>query len=823
VLDKELRSVGFKMFRKRSHRALVNLAHVCVTLALFACTTVTPNTQQFRADVDWDVITNLPRTPVSFTDQVQPVLNARCTVCHGCYDAPCQLKLTSFEGVARGASPVQVYDGARILAAQPTRLGVDATSVEEWRALGFHRVLSSDGGEAPPSGETADPATTADLLRSSPMYRMLRLKQRNPQPQVGLLPKSITTGLDRAQTCTTIEDFDAFADKHPTWGMPYGMPNLTRAEYATLVSWLAQGAPPPAPAEPSVAAREQIVEWETLLNGSSLKDALISRYLYEHLFLAHLHLAGAPDREFYRLVRSTTPPGQSIQEIPTRRPYGDPGADRFWYRLKLLDEAIVAKSHVPYELSPAKLARYRALFFDADFTVSELPSYDLETASNPFVAFRDIPPDARYRFLLDDARFFIMGFIKGPVCRGQIALNVIEDQFWVVFTAPDAPLPSNDADFLDQVADYMQMPAKDTTFRLLAAYQKFHKGQEKYLDARMSALQQAEPRSLQQAMQLIWDGAGTNPNAALTIFRNFDSAAVEYGLKGDYPETAWIVTYPQLERIHYLLVAGFDVFGNVGHQLNTRLFMDFLRMEGEDHFLTLLPPAARQAEHARWYEGVRNRRKKYFQEPAGWMQQDLITGYRTDHPKHELYQAIEAHLGLMAGPVDYLNRCVGSCTTPGVSPAEQKVDAAMRQIASIRGAQLQVFPDVTFVRIERTDSGGLPYTLIYNKGYANITSFLEDASSANRDTSQDTMTVLKGFSGAYPNFFFSVPEDRVDDFVTRVRQVDSMDAYNAVVALYGVRRTDRDFWTLFDWMQSRYRQEAPIESGIFDLNRYANR
>lgn len=35
-----------------------------------------------------------------------------------------------------------------------------------------------------------------------------------------------------------------------------------------------------------------------------------------------------------------------------------------------------------------------------------------------------------------------------------------------------------------------------------------------------------------------------------------------------------------LERIHYLLVAGFNVFGNVGHQLNTRLYINFLRMQG---------------------------------------------------------------------------------------------------------------------------------------------------------------------------------------------------------------------------------------------------
>jgi hypothetical protein len=27
----------------------------------------------------------------------------------------------------------------------------------------------------------------------------------------------------------------------------------------------------------------------------------------------------------------------------------------------------------------------------------------------------------------------ILGFIKGPVCRGQVVLDVIDDRFWIVF------------------------------------------------------------------------------------------------------------------------------------------------------------------------------------------------------------------------------------------------------------------------------------------------------------------------------------------------------------------------------------------------------
>ena len=39
--------------------------------------------------------------------------------------------------------------------------------------------------------------------------------------------------------------------------------------------------------------------------------------------------------------------------------------------------------------------------------------------------------------MLEEAQYTITGFIKGPVCRGQVALNVINDLFWVVFVDPE--------------------------------------------------------------------------------------------------------------------------------------------------------------------------------------------------------------------------------------------------------------------------------------------------------------------------------------------------------------------------------------------------
>ena len=70
----------------------------------------------------------------------------------------------------------------------------------------------------------------------------------------------------------------------------------------------------------------------------------------------------------------------------------------------------------------------------------------------------------------------------------------------------------------------------------------------------------AQRNGAQGRLSMIWSGDGRNPNAALTVFRHFDSATVVKGLVGDQPKTAWVIGYPLFERIYYLLVAGYDVY-----------------------------------------------------------------------------------------------------------------------------------------------------------------------------------------------------------------------------------------------------------------------
>jgi len=796
-----------------SNRARIILSIVLLlAIILYALLELPPTGEHEPAMVELDLLD----APVMFEQQVRPILERRCIVCHGCYDAPCQLKLSSSEGLRRGANKERIYEPKRITAMQPTRLFVDAKSTAEWRSRGFTPVLNE--------GEQ----TSENNLKNSVLYRLLRLKQQHPQPRTALLPESFTLGLNRKQICPTPETVDDFVQEHPLWGMPYAMPNLSKLEYQTLVSWLAQGAPAPAPPVPSAMVLPQIKQWERFLNQPSSKQQLVSRYLYEHLFHAHIHFTGSPAREFYRLVRSTTPPGEVVDEIPTLQPYDDPGTAPFYYRLLRYHPSIVAKNHIVYEFSAERMQRYRELFLTPDYEVRQLPSYEPEIASNPFKVFAAIPTTSRYRFLLDDAHFFIEGFIKGPVCRGQIALDVIEDQFWVMFFDPDQPVFTNTAQFIGKMADELQIPAESSSSNLdlLRIWTGYWQGQRRYMTAKQAWFKKIGTHDIGHAMDYIWDGDGKNPNAALTVFRHFDSGSVAYGLIGSDPETAWIIDYPLFERIHYLLVAGFNIYGNISHRISTRIYMDFLRMEGEDYFLAFLPANRRKEIHDAWYAGQRSTIEKLFSAPQDWLNIESVSGYRTDDPQPELYQHIKERVGGVAQQAHAKNRCGRlDCSEPLPSASEIRADRAMHKIAQLQGANLHAFPDVAFVRV-RMDSPeqDLAYTLIRNKAYKNVTSFLADEHERDRaDIDRDTITVVKWLEGSYPNFFFSVALSEIEDFTKHCATIRNHEDYEKFVDQYGVRRTNPGFWALADWFQEVSARNRRILSGLFDLNRYQNR
>ncbi|ATH07711.1 hypothetical protein BIY24_07060 [Halobacteriovorax marinus] len=732
-----------------------------------------------------DTMATLPEAHIDYQKKVRPILDNRCVVCHGCYDAPCQLKLTSIDGIQRGANPQRVYDGSRILSMKPSRLNIDAKSTQAWRKKGFHPVVSDD---------PTDPHANLD---NSLIYKFLQLKEMFPQPRAGLISSQIDTSLNREQYCVQVDEFEDFVEDHSYMGMPFALPNLTKSEFSTLAHWVAQGSKGHDKKVESKATKKLIAIFENLFNRNDLKSKLIARYIYEHIFLAHIHFDTAPERVFYRLVRATNRDGEP-DEIDALRPYDDPKS-KFYYRFKLYKPSIVAKSHNLYKLNYKKLKRYEELFYDKKFKVTEFPSYAPEVASNPFIVFKEIPVESKYSFLLDDARFFIEGFIKGPVCRGQIALNVIEDRFWVYFADPNSPIDTNNDEFINKSKNLLELPAsEESDIEFLSIWSEFWKKQKKFLEARSQHFKDAKKSHISEASKIIWDGDNHNRNAALTIFRHLDSASVREGLHGKTPETAWVIDYPILERIHYLLVAGFNVYGNVAHQLKTRLYMDFLRMEGENLFLSFLPSEDRKVLHKKWYGGNRNHLKFFVENPSQWLNTNFVTGLKKEDKFEELH--------------NYFQKRVKRA----IAPTVQKLNPSLAKLDNLKGKFLSYFPEIILLKVEDE-----LYTITHNKEYKYVSFFLNDARTRDSlDQENDTLTLIKGVEGSYPNLFIELERDKIHHFMEDMANITTPLEYTKFIAKYGVRRTNPNFWHYSDWIKEKYLETEYYRAGILDLNRY---
>jgi hypothetical protein len=753
-----------------------------------------------------------PSTGVSYTKDVKPILDNRCVVCHGCYDAPCQLKLESPSALYRGASKEVIFDGARLKSMAPTRMHIDARTTPEWRRKGFFAVLSEGGSPA------------SAHLGQSVLVLMLLLKQDHPLPVSDALADEFDFGLNRPLKCPRPDEFDRYARAHPRWGMPYGLPGLTPDQHRTLLAWIKQGAKGNEPDLLPVSTLAAVDRWEAFMNGASLKERLTARYVYEHLFMGHLHFKGHGPEEFFRLVRSSSPPGQPVREIPTTRPYDDPGG-RFYYRLRLLSETFVDKNHAVYEIGEERLNRLHELFIIPEYEVRALPGYQTELAANPFLSFKALPAQSRYRFLLDDAYYFISGFMKGPVCRGQVALNVIRDQFWVMFYDPDIDRLSQDDAFLGSEANWLRLPSEQgDSVELDDLVISYTRDQTRYLKAK-NAFLEALPDNSRNSLSAIWQGNGINPNAAMTAFRHFDSASLMSGFEGAPPQTAWLIDYPLFERIHYLLVAGFNVFGSVTHQAATRLYMDNLRMEAENNFLSLLPAALRPSVYRNWNRGLLTELNSALVNPFYGYGKDSAVTFQTGQPLRELFQQAEARLGPLAGPATALYRCrQAPCDREGATSLEKRAERLLKPLTFLTGGGIHLLPELSFLRVHErhapADTGAV-YSLVQNKMLANVSFMFWE--SARRLPKEDTLTVVAGFAGSYPNFFFDVAIDELEAFVGLILNLgDSADALR-LAQRWGIRRTNPDFWVYADFMNRLHRKIDPVTAGLFDLSRYENR
>jgi len=763
------------------------------------------------APIPHDVKITPSKTKVAFIKDVKPILDKRCVTCHSCYNSPCQAKMSSFEGIDRGGSKIAVYDAMRLHAINPTRLFIDANSTQGWRKKDFYSLTQKfDANES---------------YNDSIMMHMLYDKKMHPKIIGSYKPET-----DELICPRNKEEMGEYLEKKPNHGMPYGFPQITDKEYTTLTQWIAQGAKGPNKQEqkvltmPSTKAQVEIKKWEEFLNKKDPKHTLTARYLYEHLFLAHWHFSGTSNREFFELVRSYTPSPQQIEVIPSLRPFDDPKVKKFYYRLQKIHSTIVHKTHMVVEFNDAKLARFQELFIAPKWTATpHYMSYATALSANPFKVYAQIPTKSRYQFLLDNAHYIVMTFIRGPVCRGQMALNVIHDHFWIMFENPENDLSVLNPNFLIAQADNLAMPIETSSQSLLETFsdayrEKYHR----YFIAKQKEYKKFYPKG--QTLDSIWKGNKASDAPLLTIYRHFDSASVHKGVLGSLPRTMWLIDYPQLERIYYSLVAGYDVFGNISHQTNIRRYMDFLRFEGEFNFVSLLPQEARVPTINSWYIGTdaieEVSKSKLIEVPTQ-------IKYKTKHFKNELIeQLVENHIlkstNIHFDKVNYIKNGEKAPEMPKSFKTLKDLRIGARALSShgqgfmkhVTGADVNVL----LVRIKLPHDKDVVISIVVNRWHDNVNSLFGESKRLNPNL--DTLDFINGYVGSYPNAFAVVEYKDIPDFFDVIQNFDASEKYIKKFRKYYVPRSSTKFWETFDWFQNNFNKQEPINSGLLDLNRY---
>ncbi len=774
-----------------------------------------------------------PENKVSYTHTVKPILEKRCVVCHSCYNSPCQLKFSSWEGIDRGASKERIYNADRLSTMEPSRLFIDAQTTDEWRKKGFYSVKPDEGGSK---------------YDDSIMFMLLDHKRTNPSLLNNCSDDEhfMAEANDLACPSTTAEVSD-FLKAHPNRGMPFGFPPLSQEEFNVVVGWLSQGALGPTAEEQAELKsiphddREWIRKWEDFLNTGDPRYRLTARYLYEHLFLAHINFQ-PKSKVFYELVRSKTPPGKKIDIIATIRPYDSPETTDFYYRFRRIHSTIVHKTHMVFAMDKRQFELVVKLFIDTHWDAGPYRmKFDSQISANPFESFKRIPVQSRYEWLLNNVHYIIMSFIRGPVCKGQVALNVINDHFWLLFMDPKYDVSITHPEFLERYAEKLRMPTeKGSGLRLLKAIFSFRKKYKpwalEYYKARQDKYAEIYRDGL--SSDAIWiDTRSGNlkddelderdkPQSLLTVFRHFDSASVHRGALGRLPKTVWVVDYPILERIYYSLVAGFDVYGTKGHQGTTRKYMDSLRIEAESSFLEFMPTVSRLDMMNSWYQKLEDPGDlDYFPTDRPAKFQFTRTGEElgpeiNEHFKKEFLEHIVKKMKL-GFDQNYTQQNEDHSKLPDIYNGFEDWVRGFQAVSLKENSFIKRVADhnanVAWVKVI-SETTNYYFSVLVDRWHDNVN--YTGGEDLRLDPKKDQVDILSGLWGSYPNYFFVVNEDEIDQFFKILYEYNSTDRDICRLETYGINRAEPGFWEVYEDFQKTFDRQHKERKGLLDLNRY---
>jgi hypothetical protein len=245
--------------------------------------------------------------------------------------------------------------------------------------------------------------------------------------------------------------------------------------------------------------------------------------------------------------------------------------------------------------------------------------------------------------------------------------------------------------------------------------------------------------------------------------------------------------------------------------------MSFLRTEAEERFLQFLPLASRERVRSQWNRGM-GAIASFFQ-----MLRDhgLESGVTVDpsEPMESLINQFKQPMGeAVLGPEDHLNGSAMTSLLPDTVTDQASLEAALATLTSRSDQPFpQFIPNVSTLLVYG-DGEPWVYTLVANRGYKFNNNFALE--SVARERSEDTMAVIPGVVGAYPELFYEVGVDGARQFLQELSDVDSLEAWKAFKSRHAIRRWDSRFWRVFDTVSELNREQLGVEAGILDLSHY---
>jgi hypothetical protein len=229
-------------------------------------------------------------------------------------------------------------------------------------------------------------------------------------------------------------------------------------------------------------------------------------------------------------------------------------------------------------------------------------------------------------------------------------------------------------------------------------------------------------------------------------------------------------------------------------------------MRAEAQWLALLPPARRMALVNAWYREIGGQRQRHV-----WRQLLGFGGlarirYRTANPENELLAMLHARLTpVLAHRHEF------------APPEHSELSSLLDRLARIRGIAAARMPETSFVTLRSAEGPNLQVTVLRDSARTNVSQIFGE--EHRRRESEDTLSVVNGFLGAYPNALFAISRPELAEFVDAVERLATPSDYVALRRRFGVSRTDPKFWAYSDAISDEYRTAAPLEAGLFDYNR----